>query len=334
MQSDDLYMKNRSQKIRLGVFLTVIIAALIFVIAFLTAREFFEKEDVYYVVYEGVSVRGLEVGSSVKYMGINVGSIDDITIDPDNVSKVIIALSLKAETPIKENAQADITSIGITGLKAIEISGGSNTARSLKPGDFIKAGTSFSSDITGRAEIIAQKVEQVLNNLLLFTQPQNLNKITELAGQATQTIQTIDSVITENRSDIRNTVAPLKEVSNRLNRSSLLMLSSMEAIHQRAQSDTIDEILANIHAVTVKLNETNIKLLIENVATIAEHTEDLLLKIDNDLDRGSQDFSESLRLLRMTLENLNAASEKINNDPSILLRGVNDKRAPDFKLND
>ena len=327
-------MKNRSQKIRLGIFLTVITAALISVVAFLTAREFFEKEDLYYVVYEGVSVRGLEVGSSVKYMGINVGSINDITIDPDNVNKVIVALSLKPETPIKENAHADITSIGITGLKAIEISGASNAARSLEPGDYIKAGTSFSGDISGRAEIIAQKVELVLNNLLLFTQPQNLNKITELAGQANRTIITIDSVITENRSDIRKTVTPLKEVSNRLNRSSLLMLSTMEAIHQRVQSDSIDEILANIHDVTVKLNETNIKLLIENITTIAEHTEQLLLKIDNDLDRGSLDFSESLRLLRMTLENLNEASEKINNDPSILIRGVNDKKAPDFNLND
>ncbi|MBS3769064.1 MAG: MlaD family protein [Bacteroidales bacterium] len=75
-------MRNRSQKIRLGVFLFVSLAILLSVIGFLAAREFFEKEDIYYVSYEGVSVSGLEVGSPVKYMGINVGTIKHITIDP------------------------------------------------------------------------------------------------------------------------------------------------------------------------------------------------------------------------------------------------------------
>lgn len=334
-------MRNRSQKIRLGIFLFVSLLILLSVIGFLTAREYFEKEDIYYVSYEDISVSGLEVGSPVKYMGIKVGTIQDITIDPDNVSKIIVELALKPETPIKADAHADITSIGITGLKAIEISGGTNEAESLDPGSYIPAGSSVTQEITGKAEIIAQKAEAVLNNLQSFTQPDNLDKITgmvdqitRLAEQTNQTVIKIDTIVTENRADIRESIAPMKQVSQRLEESSKLLQTTMETLYLRVESDTIDQILTNVRDVSVKLKETNIKSLIENIAIIADQTQKLLIKVDNDLDRSSQDFSESIHLLRMTLENLNEASRKINNDPSILIRGVETKNPPDQNLKD
>lgn len=305
---------------------------LVSVIVFFTTRQLFEKEDVYFVSYEGLSVSGLEVGSPVKYMGINVGTITDIKIDPQDVNTIVVQLSLKPGTPIKENATADIISMGITGLKSIEISGGSNEAESLKPGAYIQPGISFSGEITGKAEIIAQKAEQVLNNLLVFTQPQNLNKITELAEQAAIAIINFDSIITENRMDIRQTILPLKDISMRLDTTSRLMLSTVETLQFRMNSDTINEIFANFRDLSVKLNETNIKSLIDDIAVIARQTEQLLSKVDSDLDKGSHDFSRSLHLLRLSLENLNEASMKINNNPSVLLKGSNIKNSPDRKL--
>ncbi|MBS3808411.1 MAG: MCE family protein [Bacteroidales bacterium] len=334
-------MRNRAQKIRLGVFLFISLVILLSVIGFLTAREYFEKEDIYYVSYEDISVSGLEVGSPVKYMGIKVGTIQDITIDPDNVSKIIVELALKPDTPIKEDAHADITSIGITGLKAIEISGGTNEAEPLEPGSYIPAGSSITQEITGKAEIIAQKAEKVLNNLQLFTQPDNLDKITGmvdkitmLAEQTNQTVIKIDTIVEENRADIRESIAPMKEVSQRLEESSKLLETTMKTIYLKVESDTIDQIMTNFRDVSMKLKETNIKSLIENIAIIADQTQKLLIRVDNDLDRSSQDFSESLHLLRLTLENLNEASRKINNDPSILLRGMETKNPPDQNLNE
>lgn len=334
-------MRNRAQKIRLGVFLFISLVILLSVIGFLTAREYFEKEDIYYVSYEDISVSGLEVGSPVKYMGIKVGTIQDITIDPDNVSKIIVELALKPDTPIKEDAHADITSIGITGLKAIEISGGTNEAEPLGPGSYIPAGSSITQEITGKAEIIAQKAEKVLNNLQLFTQPDNLDKITGmvdkitmLAEQTNQTVIKIDTIVEENRADIRESIAPMKEVSQRLEESSKLLETTMKTIYLKVESDTIDQIMTNFRDVSMKLKETNIKSLIENIAIIADQTQKLLIRVDNDLDRSSQDFSESLHLLRLTLENLNEASRKINNDPSILLRGMETKNPPDQNLNE
>jgi len=334
-------MKNRSQKIRLGIFLVISTTILLVIIGFFTARQFFKKHDTYYISYEGISVSGLEVGSPVKYMGIKVGTIDDISIDPEDVNKVIIEIALKPGTPIKEDAEADITSIGITGLKTIEISGGTNEAKSLEPESFINAGTSITEAITGKAEIIAEKAEAVLNNLQVFTQPENLNKITTLAekigllaDRVGETIQKFDTVVTENRSSIRGSVTAISEITQRLNESSKSLQQTVERINILIDSDTIGDILTNIRDISSKLKDAEVGEMIVNIAKAANKTQELLIKVDSDIDRSSQDFSESLRLLKMTLENLNEASRKINDDPSILIRGVNQKDIPDQDLKD
>ena len=334
-------MRNRGQKIRLGVFLLISSSILLFIIIFFTARKLFEKEDIYFVAYENISVSGLEVGSKVKYLGISVGTIRDIIIDPDNVASVIVELSLKHATPIKEDAQGDITSLGITGLKTIEIRGGSNEAAFLEPGSYIQPGSSITEEITGKAEIIAEKAEKVLNNLQTFTEPENLNKITELAEtitilaqQANATIVKIDTVISENRYDIRHTVSSFKDITDRLDQSSIMLLATIDRIQQTVESDTLDQILGNVRDVSVALKEADVNALIENVTTVASQTQELLKKVDSDLDQSSQDFSESIRLLKMTLENLLETSRKINDNPSILIRGVNQKGIPDEDLKD
>ena len=136
-------MITRSQKIRLGIFITTAIAIFLAIIAVLSIDRFLKEKDVYYIVYEDVSVMGLDVGSSVKYLGINVGSIQDIYIDPEDVNRIIVRIGLKKDTPIKTDVQADISTIGITGIKIIELRGWSNEAAPLNAGGFINAGKSL-----------------------------------------------------------------------------------------------------------------------------------------------------------------------------------------------
>ncbi|MFP4622443.1 MAG: ATP-binding cassette domain-containing protein [Bacteroidales bacterium] len=90
-------------------------------------------------------------------------------------------MGFKTRCTHQKNAQAEITSVGLTGLKAIEIRGGSNEAENLKPGSYIQAGSSITREITGKAETIAQKAEKVLNNLQMGVFYQNgglLNSLT------------------------------------------------------------------------------------------------------------------------------------------------------------
>jgi phospholipid/cholesterol/gamma-HCH transport system substrate-binding protein len=332
-------MKIRTQQIRLGIFIFISILLLLTLIFFFAANKLFEKTDKYFVSYRGLSVAGLEVGSPVNYLGISIGSISDIFIDSKDVNVVIVEIALKPGTPIKKDAYADIVSMGITGLKAIEIRGGSNQAAFLNPGEYIKAGSSVTQEITGRASIIAEKTEKVINNLQLFTDPENMSKFSDaaqninlLAGQLNKTVNTIDTLLTDNRAELNEIVSSAKVVIDNLNVSSRLFKESISSINRIVQSDTIQQIVNNAHDISQHLRETDLKLFIDNLAAVSDQTSKLLYSLDENIDKNSQELSESIRLLRITLVNLEELSYKINSDPSILVRGSKDVNVPDKRL--
>ena len=248
-------------------------------------------------------------------------------------------LALKAGTPIKKDAYADIISLGITGLKAIEIRGGSNQAESLSPGEYIKAGSSVTEDITGRASIIAEKAEKVINNLQLFTDPENLNNfsnaaknINSLAAQLNKTVHLIDTLLNENRTSFNESVISAKLALGNFSESSQTFKEAMASINSIIQSDTIQQIIANAHDISQKLKETDLELFVENLAAVAEQTKLLLAKLNENLDNNSQGLAESIRLLKITLSNLEDVTNKINNDPSLLIRGSKEINIPDKRL--
>jgi phospholipid/cholesterol/gamma-HCH transport system substrate-binding protein len=333
-------MKQRAQRIRLGIFIFICGIILVSLIVFFAANQLFEKSDTYFVSYHNVSVSGLEVGSPVEYLGIGIGAISDISVDPRDINSIIVELSIEAGTPVKEDTRADIVTMGITGLKAIEIRGGSNQARTLQEGEYINAGASTTEEITGKANVIAEKAEKVINNLQLFTVPENLNKITDaaeninlLAAQLNTTIQLFDSVLGENRTEIRETIKKANIIADNLAVSSQTIDEAVTSVNQMIQGDTLQMILGNAHDISKQISEADLKQLIQNLAEMTDQTSVLLYKLDQDLDMNSQELTESIRLLRMTLSNLEETSVKISSDPSILLRGVGDKNAPDKRLN-
>jgi len=332
-------MNRKSQSIRLGIFLFISSLFLIFLIVFFAARQWFEKTDTYYIAYHDVSVGGLEVGSPVKYLGISIGIISDISIDPQDINSIVVELSVEDGTPIKQDTQADIVTMGITGLKAIEIRGGTNQAEFLKKGDYINAGTSTTEEITGKANIIAEKAEKVINNLQIFTAADNLNKFTaaadninRLAVQFNITTQMLDSMIRDNRASVTETVQTARRITSSLDTTSQSFNEAMASINKVIQGDTIQLILGNAYEISQKLSESELKILIQNLADMTEQTKVLLYKIDQELDMNSQEFSTSVQLLRSTLSNLEETSNKINSDPSILVRGFEDKNIPDRRL--
>lgn len=325
-------MPSRSQKIRLGIFIVVSSFALLVLLFIIGSQKYFQEKDIYYISYNNISVSGLEVGSPVKYLGINVGTIKNIDFDADDVNKVVVTISISPGTPVKEDAQANIEAIGITGLKMIEIRGGSNEARLLNSGEFIRAGGSITEEITGKAEIIAEKIERVVNNLTTFTEPEKLDKIIQFAESATKTFDNLNALISENRSNLREGIEKGNLVLSRMDTISLSLQMASSEIERLTASDTLDIIMENLHKMSLTLSEANLTELINRLSEVVERTNKLLVSIDHDMERGTRDFLISLQRLKSMLENLNEASRLVNEDPSVLIRGAEVDEIPDENL--
>jgi phospholipid/cholesterol/gamma-HCH transport system substrate-binding protein len=77
----------------------------------------------YLIVFES-SVAGLTSGSSVGFNGIKVGEVQSFALDPEDGRKVQVLISVRDETPVRENSRASIQSLGLTGGSGIQITPG------------------------------------------------------------------------------------------------------------------------------------------------------------------------------------------------------------------
>jgi phospholipid/cholesterol/gamma-HCH transport system substrate-binding protein len=76
-------MPRNVSKFMIGLFVTIGFVIGVAAIIWLGASQYFRKSYTY-VSYFDESVQGLEVGSVVKYRGVEVGKVEKISIAPDD----------------------------------------------------------------------------------------------------------------------------------------------------------------------------------------------------------------------------------------------------------
>jgi len=89
------------------------------------------KDDVLYRIHFEESVSGLNLGDPVKYLGVDIGLVDALAIDPEDPSQVQVDVKLKKDAPIKTDTRATLQFKGITGAYFIELKGSTEDAKSL-----------------------------------------------------------------------------------------------------------------------------------------------------------------------------------------------------------
>jgi len=114
-------------KVRLGLFVAVGLA--IFMIAiFLIGKQKALFDPVFKLTTIFHNVSGLQVGSNVRFSGINVGTVDNISIVDDSTVRVDMLIRKNVQKFIKKDCQAGIGSAGIIGDRYLTITQGSADA--------------------------------------------------------------------------------------------------------------------------------------------------------------------------------------------------------------
>ncbi|NOX90665.1 MAG: MCE family protein [Calditrichaeota bacterium] len=325
-------MISKTQKFRLGLFIAIGSILLIAVILALSIERFFKEKDIYYIKYQNISVAGLDVGSSVKYLGVHIGSVQKIEIDPKNISQIIVTIGVNKGTPIKQDVSADISSVGITGLKIIELRGGTPEAPLLKPGGFIQPGKSLTEEITGKAEVIAEKLELILNNLIQLTDPVNQTKIFKLVDQSQIAINRVNKILYTTQPRIASILTNLDTSMIHLAAASKSTRRTLSFLENVVQSDTFKITMRNIAEVADKLNKANIYNLDEEINVAVDRLNSLLEQMDLLVRLNSLRLNQTMEQLNQMVRYLNSAAQQIDEDPSVLISGSKPENPPDEKL--
>lgn len=82
-----------------------------------------EEPERYAVYFVKQSLAGLESGASVTMLGITVGQVDEVSIDPADFTRVRVAIALRPGTPVTESTTALVQRNLLTGLATVDLAG-------------------------------------------------------------------------------------------------------------------------------------------------------------------------------------------------------------------
>lgn len=117
-------MESRANHLLVGIFVLVATAGVFVFVIWLSGAD--RGLDVRrYMIHFEESVHGLGIGASVTYRGLPIGSIADLTVDPEVPTRVGVIVEIRGDVPIREGDIARLRLQGLTGVATINIEGAS-----------------------------------------------------------------------------------------------------------------------------------------------------------------------------------------------------------------
>lgn len=173
-------METRASYILVGGFVIALAAGILAFALWIGAARKDENTVTYRVEFTG-TVSGLQVGSSVFFRGIPVGSVTDLRIE-DGGSVIAAIIDVREDTPIKVDTEAMIEQKLITGVSVVQLLGGSPDSPRLDPAPgeklaVIRARQSTFEELTESAPELIANVTRLVDRASQLLSPQNIASI-------------------------------------------------------------------------------------------------------------------------------------------------------------
>jgi ABC-type transporter Mla subunit MlaD len=331
-------MKSRQAHFRLGLFMLAGLAVLLVVVVALGAGAVF-RTRVLIETYFDSSVQGLEIGSAVKYRGVNIGKVKDITFT---------YVRYEQDKPLSERktyvlviAEVEPALIGVEKSELRQEELQRQITRGLRVKNTLQGVTGIyllELDFADPARNPVLPIPWVPENLYVPSTPGLVEQITNVTEALAKRFERLDFEALVNNINTLTTTADqmLKQVPvDRLGRDAALLLTELRATNQRMQR-TLDTVQALVGDPALKTVPPHVTAAARDAAAAAERlrrlaeSSDMQASLEQSgqlvqrLNRlmGSEQDNVAITLdnLRRAAENLRALSEELKRNPSQLLR--------------
>ena len=299
------------REVKVGVFAVAVLLAAWFGARFLKGSELFSNNYKYYAYYDQVG--GIQTASHVMIYGVKVGSVTKVTLDEDPSKGVELELSIDRRYRIPADSKAKIFSNGVMGGKAVDIVMGSSP-------EYVDDGGTLAS------EVGVDIIDMAGSELEFFKE-----KITEVVGSLTTTLDGINSLLEKNSANLNSIVANVDGITAStdeiLRDQKTHLKEAIASLNLFAQSlgdntEHIDSIMGNLDAFSAQLAEAD---LVSEVESTVEHLNAVLAAADAETGTVGKLLNDA-----ELYDNLSAASDNL----SLLLADLkaNPKRYVHFSL--
>ena len=324
-----------AQKRRVAVFFIFGIFVLVGLAALLVGNRLLKREDCYFTRFEDISVAGLSEGSTVKFQGMNIGTVSKISVDKENTAIVEVGFCLKPGVPIKEGTKTQLGTIGITGLKFLEVKGGGQGAN-IPVGGEIPSEKSGWDEITGKASVIAEKLESILNQFneaLKGVQKDDVEKIVKNVGGISTSL---DELLAKNKKEISGVIKEAHIFMNELNGN----MDNVKAITTNVReltskegslAKTLSMMEAAVSDFREDYKEANVQDKVDRMFGLVESTQRTVDTLQLTFERSTEKIDKSLDDLSDAMSNFSEFTRIIMENPSALFGGGNSDAQEDKK---
>ncbi|MFZ2752379.1 MAG: MlaD family protein [Lysobacteraceae bacterium] len=293
-------METRANYVMIGAF-TLATAAFLLLFGLWAAKYTSDKDWRYYNVVFDEAVTGLTEGGSVQYNGISVGTVDTLSLAPDDPRKVIAHVKLRATTPVKVDTRAKLSFTGLTGTAFIQLTGGSPNAKSLVPDNSdtvptILTEASALQNIAETANKLVARLDKVLSDDNIRNITQTLDNIENATGVLADQRQDIGALITNARISSEKLAATLDTTNGAI------------ADVDRELVQKLPQLIAKLDSTLDRLDSaagSADKLLSENRGAINSFTQD-----------GLSQLGPTMEELRGLVRDLRKISSRLEDNPA------------------
>ena len=297
---------TRSERIKLGAFMLFCGVLICVFLGYVLKRYLSEQYDNYYTIFDQ-DVNGLFVDAKVKLNGISVGSVTNITINEQNLNQVVVAFKVQRGTPIKVGTRAGMTAgMNLTGEKQVILSGGDFDEPNVPEGGLVPAAASMFDQITGKVGDVFSKVKPIIEGLSRILDPEN-------AESLSRTLKNLEAT-TANLSKV---TADLRKPLNTMSKSAVSLQKILAEVEEAKLAAKAD---ASLTTLKEKLEAIDTKGLNDNLMQTAESMNKLTQNVDAMVYRNQDQVGNAVEELNTILENLEEFTQKIKNNPSVLIR--------------
>ncbi len=280
-------MEYRSNEIKAGCLVLLGLVLFIVFLILISGLDLFKSTKRYYARFKYTS--GVEVGSLVRYGGMEVGRVKKVGVSPDNNSLIEFEIEVDAKIPVKRDAEAIITSIGIMGEDYIEISTGSPGAELLPPDSRLNCrDTTPLMMLTDTFDQLGDKLSQTVDHLNQIFGNENQNQIHQILTNLNRLLENNQQAVATMMNSTNKVIANLNQMSGRLD---TLLVENQSSISRSIQH--LEATLTQSQELIRNMQET-----MKNVNHVISAQTGNYDEIMNNLGRASRNLDEFSRTLK------------------------------------
>jgi phospholipid/cholesterol/gamma-HCH transport system substrate-binding protein len=319
-------MKNTLET-RLGIFVALAVIAAVLILEVVGGPGRFERGYQLKALFG--SVQDLKKGDRVKMAGVEIGRVEDISLDPTN-NKVLVLMKLRKNVEVRTDSLATVKFTGLMGQNFVSLDFGSPSAPRATPGTVLK--TVEQPDLSA----MMAKLDNVATGVENLTKSFTGDKIDNLLGPFTDFLKA-------NREPLTATILNMKAVSSEV-------VSGNGTVHKLIYDDSLyttalntisnlqetgNEIKTTVSDARkivdqVNSNEGTVGKLLHDDALYNETTASManLREIMQKINRGQGTVGKVLndeelyRNAKLTLQKLDKATEGLEDQGPLSVMGI------------